>query len=151
MLLASNFCEETVNAWKLAGLGLMIIKIGVPLIISITGIIPLATVVTTGKAEDLIIAVRKLFFKLIAAFIVFLVPTIIPIVINLLAEQKENANMNLCTACLNAPTGPECESKDAYENVDPDIEQERIDGNLDTSKMSDSSTSDDDDEDYYDE
>ena len=59
MILASNFCEETVNAWKIVGTIILIIKIVVPLLITIMGTISLINVVTKGTTDELFSAVKS--------------------------------------------------------------------------------------------
>ena len=142
-----NFCEETINTWKLAGTFLRIVKVFVPIIIIVTGIIPFITTVTSGKAEDMFAAAKKLFFKFVAGLIVFLVPTVIPSVIELLTEQSEKDSMYKCTACLRNPNDSECGSKDAYDDEEIKEDEDRIEGNLNTDEMTDgTNTANEDDE-----
>ena len=137
MLLVNNFCEETINAWKLAGTFINILKIFVPLLVIVTGTIPFINAATKGTAEELFAAGKRLFFKLIASLIIFLAPTIIPILIEEFSGQKENSDMYICTSCIKNPNEGECAAKSAYNPDEIDEKGNVISGELKTGDLTD--------------
>ena len=139
MLLANNFCEETVNAWKLVGTFIYVIKIFVPLLVTAIGAIPFINATTKGNADDLFAAGKSLFFKIIASIIIFLVPTIIPTVVEMLSGQGENSDMHICTSCIQNPNKGDCVAKQAYDPTDVDSDVVPIEGNLQTGDLTSAS------------
>lgn len=140
MILATNFCEETVNAWKIIGITLYVLKILVPLVVIITGTIPFINAVTKGTMEEVTNAAKKLFFKLVAALIVFLAPVIIPSIIELITGNGIDSDMHICTTCIKSPNGGECNAKAAYDPEELDFDSPTLEGNFDTGDLNESST-----------
>ena len=132
-----NYCQETINAWKLAGNFIYIVKIFVPIIVIATGTFPFINAATKGTAEELFMAGKKLFFKFIASLIIFLAPTVIPTLIEEFSGQKESSDMYICTACIKSPNDGECEAKSAYDPDVVDYDVEPIEGNLKTGDLTD--------------
>lgn len=135
MLLATNFCEDTVNAWKIAGTVILVVKIVVPLIITIVAIVPLVEAVMKGTAESVFAAAKNLMMKMIAALIVFMVPVIIPTVFNLLVDMDTNPDMQICSDCIKNPNEGLCAAKSAYDPTEIDEENPSIGGSLETGNL----------------
>ncbi len=147
MLLDLNFCEDTVNTWKLIGTAMYVIKIVVPLLVIITGIIPVFGVITKGSADEIPIAVKSVLSKMLAAILVFLVPVIIPTVIDMLVDTETSAEIRVCEICFKDPFGGECNgAQDDYQNEREDKKKEVEEGthlpggNLDTGDLEDAET-----------
>ena len=143
-MLNLEFCENTVKAWKIVGTLIYIVKIAVPILIMITGIIPFITAITKGTSEELFAAAKKLFFKLLAGLIVFMTPGLITGLIDMLVDKDSSANITICTSCINDPYGSSCTgAQNNYENSrkteadQVEKENESIGGNLDTSELED--------------
>ena len=85
---------------QLVTLGINLIRIVVPVLLIIFGMLDLGKAVMAQK-EDEIKKGQQMFVKrLIAAVIVFLVTVIVPLVIKLVAPKNENTNMWNCVDCL---------------------------------------------------
>ena len=138
-MLNLEFCENTVKAWKIVGTLIYIVKIAVPILIMITGIIPFITAITKGTSEELFAAAKKLFFKLLAGLIVFITPGLITNLIDMLTNKDSSVNINVCTSCVNDPFGSKCSNaeKSYQTNREQEIEEANtsIEGNLNTSEL----------------
>lgn len=85
---------------RLLTLAINIIKIAVPILLIVFGMLDLGKAVMAQK-EDEIKKGQQMFIKrLIAAVLVFLVTFIVTLVIKLVAPASENANMWNCVDCL---------------------------------------------------
>ena len=145
MILDIDFCTETANTWKVIGVGVSIVKIMVPILITITGMIPFFKAITKGTPEELMGAFKTLLFKILAGFIVFLTPTIITATIELLVDyDDDNSSIKVCTSCVNSPNGGVCEG--AINNYKSDRkkkkdmikdEEEKIKGSINTDDLND--------------
>ncbi len=109
MLLEVGVCQHTVQAWRLVGLFVLIIKIVVPLIIIITATVPIFNALMKGTADELIGSAKKIFFKLFAGIIIFFIPTIIETSVKLLVNYTDNSDDTMiCANCFANPNGSEC-------------------------------------------
>ena len=142
-----GFCQNTVKFWQIIGIFIIILKITIPIIIIITGIIPVFNVLTKGNVEEAKKAGITLIKKLIAGIIIFYIPTTINAIVNLLVKNSTTGDTEICLTCMYEPNGNDCledigklsdiEKKEAetIEETDP------ISGKVDTSKMGDGSSS----------
>ncbi len=144
MILAANFCENTVKGWKIVGTLVYIVKILVPIIIIITGTIPFINAITKGTSEELFASAKKLFFKIIAGLIVFITPGLITSLIDMLNDKKATVDVSVCTSCVNDPFGNECNNAEAKyqesrEKEKQEVEDENtaVEGNLNTDDLND--------------
>ena len=123
MLLGAQFCRETANIWQLVGFVVYILKIVIPLILIILGMLDLGKAVVSSDEKAINKAVGTLIKRFIAAVVVFFIPTIVNglfAVIGIIGGTSEN-DYNDCVECLTAPYG-ECDSwadsaKTSFENV----------------------------------
>ncbi len=147
-MLSLEFCENTVKAWKIVGTLVYIVKVMVPIIIIITGIMPFITAITKGTSEELFAAAKKLFFKIIAGLIVFITPGLITSLIDMLNGKDPSTSIEICTSCVNDPFGSTCEGaqsnyESGREKEAKDVEDENnaVEGSLNTGDMNDVSSS----------
>ena len=108
MLLAAEICQNTIRAWKYAGLLVYILKVTVGLAVIITSSITIGTVVTKGTAEAMKAAAISIAKKTAAAIIVFLVPSLIIGAINLLSNTQNTEEFSACEACMKEPNSETC-------------------------------------------
>ena len=78
----------------------LIIKIAVPIILIIFGMLDLAKAIMAQKEDEIKKGQQTFIKRLIAAVIVFLVAVIVPLVIKIVAPKDDNANMWNCVDCL---------------------------------------------------
>lgn len=101
-LLASNFCHETAKLWNLLGYAVTIIKIVIPLILIVLGMVDLGQAVVSSDDKAINKAVTTLLKRFVAAIIVFFVPTIVSAIFNALdiIDSKTQAEYNICVQCV---------------------------------------------------
>ena len=120
MLIGADFCMDTANIWQLVGLVVYILKIVIPLILIILGMLDLGKAVVSSDEKAINKAVGTLIKRFIAAVVVFFIPTIINGifgVIGIVGGTSEE-DYNHCVKCITNPYG-ECEgwSQTAKENI----------------------------------
>lgn len=98
--------EDSVRkVFQILGYVLLIVKIAVPLLLIIFGIINLFKVVVSGEQDSLNKTVKSLVIKVIAAIVIFILPTIIYYVINLVDGSSEGTEPYAnCKNCLFEPS-----------------------------------------------
>lgn len=110
MLIGADFCMDTANIWQLVGLVVYILKIVIPLILIILGMLDLGKAVVSSDEKAINKAVGTLIKRFIAAVVVFFIPTIINGifgVIGIVGGTSEE-DYNHCVQCLTNPYG-ECD------------------------------------------
>ncbi len=116
-----SFCnqEKVRGAFRAMGWILLIAKIVVPIIIIVFGCIDFGKAVTSSKDDEIKKAAKSLVIRAVIGIIVFLVPTIIGVVIDLIngndIYDAENAHADdnsfgYCTYCLFHPSDDNCGS-----------------------------------------
>ena len=97
------FCsnEGMSSAMKLLGTIIMIIKIVVPIIIIVLGMIDFTKSITSGDENATSKALNVLIRRIVAGVIVFFVPTILLTILNTLNMSNiDNPEFESCTKCL---------------------------------------------------
>ena len=94
---AEQLCSDLAPLLRLVGMVILAVKIVVPIILIVVGMIKLAQAV--GDQDDVAKATKALVQKLIIAVLVFLVATIVGVVMNLIG----GSDYRQCTTCLNQP------------------------------------------------
>ncbi len=103
---SSDLCGELAPILKIVGIVVLAIKIAVPIILIVIGMMDLAKAVTE-KSEDNIKKAQNLLIKrAIAAAIVFLVASLVGIVMKLIGSDDYKD----CLPCINHPFGDTCNS-----------------------------------------
>lgn len=121
MLLAdAGFCESTAGIWGLLGYIVLVLKIVIPLILIVLGMIDLGKAVVESDDKAINKSVNMLLHRFIAAVVVFFVPTIISALFNAihigndLRDKNKNPDYQYCIQCLTNVNGQAdgfCESK----------------------------------------
>ena len=99
-----GFCEAAAPLLKIVGIVVFVIKVAVPIILIVIGMVDLAKAVgekDEGKIKE---AQNRLIKRAIAAILVFLVITIVGIIFSVLGENSYKD----CMTCVNHPFGAEC-------------------------------------------
>lgn len=96
-----NFCEYagTIRVMKIIGYLITIIKIVVPILIIAFAMMDLTKVLISGKTEDLSKITVMVIKRIIAGFIIFLIPTLMNYIFNNLIDNNDS-NFQACTTCL---------------------------------------------------
>ena len=93
-----GFCAETADIWRILGYVVVIIKIVIPLILIILGMVDLGKAVVSSDEKAINKSVGSLIRRFIAAVVIFFVPTIISAIFDAL-NLIDNPSECLCTMC----------------------------------------------------
>lgn len=125
-----NFCVDTSAMWQFVGYIIMIIKIVVPLLIIILGVIDLAKAVTSSDDKAINKAINSVVKRLIAGVVIFFVPTIMSLIFSLVKEASSYIEAaDACQSCLLNPTSEDC---DNYKITAEEDRKKRSEEPLDT-------------------
>ena len=105
----NDFCLRTSAIWQFVGYGLFALKIAIPLIIIIFGIIDFAKAVASSDDKAIKNASMSLFRRLLVGICIFFVPTIVAVVFNLIDNVADLDGLTECEECLFNPTSATCE------------------------------------------
>ena len=100
MLLGATFCTDTANIWHLVGMVVYILKIVIPLVLIILGMLDLGKAVVSSDEKAINKAVSTLIKRFIAAVVVFFVPTIVSALFNALSLIGNETDYNTCVQCV---------------------------------------------------
>ncbi len=106
LLLAINFCKKTGGVWKLVGYVLMILKIAIPIILIILGTIDIAKAVIASKDDEITKATTKFFKRIVAAVVIFFIPTIVGLIFDLITvgwTKEVKDDYAICKTCVVTP------------------------------------------------
>ena len=106
--LDGTFCADTANIWQILGYVVNVIKIVIPLVLIILGMLDLGKAVVADKDDAINKAVKSLVHRFIAALVMFFIPTIISAVFGLIkiGDLKSN-DANICVQCITNVNGKE--------------------------------------------
>ncbi len=106
-----SFCQDTAPIFQYIGKFILIIKIVLPIVIIVLGIIELAKAVTSSDDKALQLAIGSLVKRLIMGIAIFFVTTIVSFVFSLVeiaVPYLEKAEE--CEACLLHPNDTDCKN-----------------------------------------
>jgi surface polysaccharide O-acyltransferase-like enzyme len=120
LILDSSFCSGTANIWQFVGRLVTVIKIAVPILIIILGSWDLGKAVVASDDKAIKTATNSLVKRFVAGIVIFLLPTIVTAVFNLLQGwQDTKSDATVCFQCISNPgTGSKCD--EAAKAVDQD-------------------------------
>ena len=112
---SKGFCYQTSGIWQFAGYAVMVLKIVIPAILIILGIVALGKAVIAADDKEIKTAVNSLIKKFIAAVIIFFIPSIISGLFSVVAGfSSVKPDYEVCVKCISNPIGSTC--KDAVAN-----------------------------------
>ncbi|MBO4600784.1 MAG: hypothetical protein J5634_00945 [Bacilli bacterium] len=98
------FCKESADIWSLVGKILFVFKIVIPLLLIIFGMIDLGKAVISAEEKAIKNATNSIIRRLIAAVVIFFVPTIIGAIFGLISDfDEQKKDYDLCKSCLVHP------------------------------------------------
>lgn len=107
-----GFCAQTASLWQMIGIILLVVKIVIPVILIILGIITLGKVVISTEDKEIKQGINSMIKKCLIAVIIFFVPTIVSAVFGLVGGFQElEDDYAVCEACVAHPKGKYCVSK----------------------------------------
>lgn len=104
MILADSigFCAESWEIWNFVGKIVLVLKILIPVIIIILGIVDLGKAVIASKEEDIKKATNILIQRIIIGIVIFFVPAIVNAIFSLLEGYTTTAQKDakVCIKCI---------------------------------------------------
>lgn len=104
-----KFCLSTSAIWQFVGYGVYALKIIIPLIIIIFGIVDFAKAVMSSDDKAIKGAATSLLKRTIAGIAIFFIPTIVTVVFNLIDNVANLDGLKECRVCLLDPTSGDCD------------------------------------------
>ena len=95
-----GFCAETADIWRILGYVVVVIKIVIPLILIILGMVDLGKAVVSSDEKAINKSVGSLIRRFIAAVVIFFVPTIISAIFDALNLIDNPSDYNVCVQCV---------------------------------------------------
>ncbi len=96
-----EFCAETANIWKVLGWVVFIMKIVIPLLLIIFGMLDLGKAVISSDEKAMSKAVGTLIKRFIAAVVVFFVPSLVSALFNVLVGINfSSEDSSICITCV---------------------------------------------------
>lgn len=97
----TDFCARTANIWQILGYVVLVIKIVIPLLLIIFGMVDLGKAVVSSDDGAIKSATNSLIKRFIAAIAIFFVPTLVSAVFNLIGIfGEQEADYNTCIQCV---------------------------------------------------
>ncbi len=104
-----DFCVEYSAIWQLVGYVLYIIKVLIPIIIIVLGIMDLTKAILASKDDAVDSAVKGLLVRLAIGFAIFFIPLIISTIFAFIKDASPYiAKADACQACLLRPLSNKC-------------------------------------------
>lgn len=108
-LTESTFCVSTSEIWQFVGYGLFALKILIPLIIIIFGIIDFAKAMTSRDDDGIKKSSLAVARRLIAGVIIFFLPTVINVIFDIISNVANLEGIDACRVCLLTPFNQTCD------------------------------------------
>lgn len=105
---AIDFCRGTANIWQIVGYVLLIVKIVIPILLIVFGIIDLGKAVIASKPEEVKKSVVGLAYRAIAGVVIFLIPTIVGLIMGFVSDFSASGakeDFEICRSCITRPNG----------------------------------------------
>lgn len=107
-----SFCAETAGVFQFVGYLVTVVKIVVPVVLIILGVIKMAKAILAEKDDEIKSAAISLVKRFIAGVLIFFVPAIVnglfSIVNGYNGEIKNDSQ--ICVTCIANPSGGDCTS-----------------------------------------
>ena len=106
------FCHNTAGIWGILGWIVLILRIVIPLVLIVLGMIDMGKAVIEDDEKAIGTAVGKLVRRFIAALLVFFIPLIVSMLFNAFLPSNYEVNIskegaNQCVQCLLNRSGTE--------------------------------------------
>ena len=109
MAIENDFCLRTSAIWQFVGYGLFALKILIPLIIIIFGVIDFAKAVASSDDKAIKSAAMALLRRLIVGVCIFFVPTVVSVIFGLIDNVADLDGIEECEECLLKPSSTTCD------------------------------------------
>ena len=103
-----DFCIRTSAIWQFVGYGIIVIKIVLPIIIIIIGVIELSKCVISGKDDEIKGVLKNLLLKIVMAIAIFFIPTVVRLGFSIVSDSETKTYASACFDCLLTPLKEDC-------------------------------------------
>ena len=100
-----NFCQSTAKVWQLIGYIILILKILIPIVLIILGIIDLSKSIVSNDDNTMKKQITALSKKIISGIVIFFIPTIINYIFSLVGIFSVTFK-NIQETCVNCVIYP---------------------------------------------
>ena len=76
----TEFCQTTAGLWGLLGIAVTAIKVVIPIILIVLGMLDMGKAVTSGKDDEIKKQLKVFLFRAVAAVLVFFIPSIVGLI-----------------------------------------------------------------------
>ncbi len=100
-----GFCYNTASLWQFVGIALLVIKIVIPIVLIILGMVDLGKAVISSEDKAVNKAATKLLWRIVSAVVIFFIPTIVSAIFALIGSFNEEvrADYDICRECIEHP------------------------------------------------
>lgn len=109
-LTESSFCVRTSPIWQFGGYILFVLKILIPLIIIVLGIIDYAKAMTSNDDASLKKTTKSLALRFISGVVIFFIPTLVHVIFDIIGNVVNLDGIDACQTCLLTPLNNSCDS-----------------------------------------
>ena len=102
---ADTFCTATASIWNLLGIAVTVIKIAIPIILIIFGMLDMGKAVTSGKDDEIKKQLMSFMRRAIAAVLVFFVPSIVGMLMSVVNDAVSVEDNCGWAKCIDGVTG----------------------------------------------
>ncbi len=102
-----DFCASTAIIWQIVGWVFLALKILIPLILIIFGVLDISKAVMASKDDEITKSAKTFGVRIISAIIVFFIPTIVGLVMGLIvdfANSGAKSDYLVCQTCVLNPS-----------------------------------------------
>ena len=105
----NGFCQSTITVWQNLGYILIIVKILLPIVLIVMGILTLGKAVISDDDKEIKKGIRSLINKFIIAVVIFFLPSIMngiyPLITGFDAVKND---YDVCMECFSKPKSSKC-------------------------------------------
>ena len=107
LLSGTDFCRTTQSLWGLLGIAITAIKVVIPIILIVMGMLDMGKAVTSGKDDEIKKQLKVFLFRAVAAILVFFVPTIVGMIMQSVNSATNANSDDICgyKECIKSATG----------------------------------------------
>jgi len=112
--IVEGFCKQTADILKFIGWIVTLIKIAMPILIIVFGILDFGKAVTGGDQKVIKESVTKIGIRIVAGLVIFFIPSIVVWLFSLVnAYNNMIEDFQVCQSCLLAPWNCKVTTNDA--------------------------------------
>jgi len=101
---ANGFCSNTAVVFQFIGQIVTILKIVIPVILIVLGVISFGKAVIAADDKEIKTATNLFIKKFIAAVVIFFIPTIVSALFNMIGSFSDvQADYQVCVKCITSP------------------------------------------------